>query len=242
VYSTDLAYIHDAGFSDFARRAAPELIRLLRGHGIGRSRVSQRAPTIVEVGCGSGILARHLVDAGYDVIGVDASPAMIRLARARVPEARFRVASLSVTRIPPCDAVIAIGEVVSCVSRFAAVRRFFNAAGRAVKGNGLFLFDFMESAVGRTYPPKSRGGHDWAIVAQADVDRAGRVLTRRLTMFRKVRGEYRRSREIHRLRLHHRRQVATALTAAGFVADMRRSYGACRLLAGDVAVIARRRR
>ena len=34
LYATDLAYIHHAGFGDFARRAAPELIRILRAHGI----------------------------------------------------------------------------------------------------------------------------------------------------------------------------------------------------------------
>lgn len=242
MYSTDLAYIHDAGFSEFAERAAPELIRILRGHGIRREAGSGRWPTIVEMGCGSGILARRLVDAGYQVIGLDASEAMIRLARARVPEARFRAVSLTTARIPPCDAVISIGEVLSYVSGFSSVRRFFRRVSRAVRTGGLLVFDFMESADRRTYPPKSRGGRDWAIVAQADVDRAGRVLTRRLTMVRKVRGGYRRSREIHRLRLHSRRQVAAALHAAGFVTDMRRSYGACRLLAGDVAVIARRRR
>src|SRR5205807_5497057 len=50
VYSTDLAYVHDAGFSDFARRAVPELVKILSRHGIRRG-------LIVDVGCGSGALA-----------------------------------------------------------------------------------------------------------------------------------------------------------------------------------------
>lgn len=44
---------------------------------------------IVDLGCGTGTLARLLIDAGYDVTGLDVSPAMLERARAKVPEARF---------------------------------------------------------------------------------------------------------------------------------------------------------
>ena len=232
MYSTDLAYIHDAGFGDLAERAAPELIRLLRAGGL-------RSGRVVDVGCGSGILARHLVDAGYDVIGIDRSPAMIRLARARVPEGRFRVASLLSARVPPCVAVTAIGEVVSYVS--ANLRPFFRRVHAALEPGGLFIFDFMESAERRTYRTKSFDGPDWALVSHADVDAAGRTLTRRMTMFRKVGKEYRRSQEAHRVRIRNRQEIAGALKDAGFSVRVGRSYGRYRLLPGDVAVIAQKK-
>ena len=73
-YSEDLAYIHDAGYGDFARGAAPALLGALRAHGITTGRV-------VDLGCGSGIWAALLLDAGYEVLGIDISPAMIRLAK-----------------------------------------------------------------------------------------------------------------------------------------------------------------
>jgi len=60
LYSTDLACIHDAGFNQFSERAAPEIARILRRHGIRPSVTSNKATRIVEVGCGSGTLARHL--------------------------------------------------------------------------------------------------------------------------------------------------------------------------------------
>jgi SAM-dependent methyltransferase len=244
VYSTDLAYIHDAGFADLAEGAAPEIIRLVRGHGI-------RSGRIVEAGCGSGILARRLVDAGYDVTGFDRSSAMIRLARANAPGARFRVASLERARIPRCAAVIAIGEVITYAR---SLRPFFARVSAAIRTGGLLIFDFIESADRRTYPRKSRGGADWAIVSQADVNRAGTILTRRITTFRKIgvgfgarrsgferrMPEYRRSHEVHRVRIHSRDEIGRALTAAGFTFTMRRSYGSYRLLPGDVAVVAER--
>jgi SAM-dependent methyltransferase len=234
MYSTDLAYIHDAGWGDRARSTAPELIRILRQHGL-------RSGRIVEAGCGSGILAQCLVEAGYRVHGFDASPAMIRLARQHAPAARFQVASLGRARMPPCDAVVAIGEVMSYVGSWRTITRFFRRVHDALSARGLFIFDFIESGEGRTYSAKSRGGRDWALVARADLDDGGRVLTRHLTMFRKVGGEYRRSREVHRVHIHPRANVATALAGAGFAVHLRRSYGGYRLMHGDVAVIAERR-
>jgi len=231
LYLTDLAYIHDRGFGDLANGVAPELLRILRRHGLRRAR-------IVEAGCGSGVLAKHLSDAGHAVLGIDASPAMIRLARRHAPRARFRVGSLTTAPIPRCDAVIAVGEVITYLPSRRAVERFITRVARALRPGGLFLFDFIESAEGRTYPPKSRGGDDWAIVVRADASGDGRVLTRTITTFRKIGATYRRSRETHRIRVHSRETIAAALAAAGFRAVMRRSFGKYRLMTSDVAVVA----
>ena len=239
MYSTDLAYIHDVGFSGPTERAAPEVMRILRSHGIGLS------ARIVDVGCGSGTLARRLVDRGYDVVGIDISRSMIRLARAKVPEARFRVASLIDARIPRCDVVIAVGEVIAyvtsspaCAGLPIALREFFGRVHHALKPGGLFLFDFIESAERRTYPVKTHGARGWAIAVRADVDRTGRILTRRMITVRRLRRHFRSSREVHRVRIYSRRAIAGALRRTGFTARMSRSYGRYRLMAGDVAVVA----
>jgi len=65
-FRDDLAYIHDAGFGDFAASAGVMVIAQLRQAGI-------RNGLVVDLGCGSGTMARQLRDAGYDVIGVDLS-------------------------------------------------------------------------------------------------------------------------------------------------------------------------
>jgi 2-polyprenyl-3-methyl-5-hydroxy-6-metoxy-1,4-benzoquinol methylase len=66
---------------------------------------------VVDLGCGSGIVSRAVAEAGYEVLGIDISPAMIALAKAHVPGGAFRVASVIATDIPPCIAVAAVGEV-----------------------------------------------------------------------------------------------------------------------------------
>ncbi|HBL12401.1 MAG TPA: class I SAM-dependent methyltransferase, partial [Cyanobacteria bacterium UBA11162] len=102
-YKEDLAYIHDVGYSDYALKSAPGILEILN-----RSKIHQGL--VVDLGCGSGLLAQELVKAGYHVLGIDISESMIAIARARVPNAEFRIASLFKTNIPPCNAVISIGE------------------------------------------------------------------------------------------------------------------------------------
>ena len=67
-YGDDLAFIHDAGFGGHVRSAVPVLLKALHAKKSGR---------VVDLGCGSGILAQEVIAAGYDLLGVDISPCMI---------------------------------------------------------------------------------------------------------------------------------------------------------------------
>jgi SAM-dependent methyltransferase len=105
-YEADLAFIHDRGFGAFAQESAPELLRILRRHQV-------RSGLVVDLGCGSGIWAAELIAAGYDALGVDLSPAMIRLARKRAPQSRFVIASIYDVPLPSCRAVTATSECLN---------------------------------------------------------------------------------------------------------------------------------
>jgi SAM-dependent methyltransferase len=64
---------------------------------------------VADIGCGTGTLTRLLTDAGYLVDGLDFSPEMVRLARQKVPEARFVTGDAAA---PPLDS--AAYDVVLC--------------------------------------------------------------------------------------------------------------------------------
>src|SRR3954471_24084374 len=51
---------------------------LLRRHGISEG-------AVLELGCGTGKHAEHLVRLGYSVQGIDLSPSMVEIARRRAP-------------------------------------------------------------------------------------------------------------------------------------------------------------
>jgi SAM-dependent methyltransferase len=235
MYSVDLAHIHDAGFGHFARQVAPEIARLIRNAGIARGR-------IVEFGCGSGTVAGHLHALGYDVRAFDISPAMIRLARKNAPGVRFNVASVGTARLPSCDAIVGVGEVVTYVPGGAAtLRRFFSRTHAALRPGGVLVFDFIESARRRTYDTKTISGRNWGMAVKATFDKTRGVLTRRMTTTRRTTRGLRQSRETHRIRIYDRRVMRRLLEQCGFTVTMSRSLGRHRLLAGDVAVIATRR-
>lgn len=86
MYGEDLAYIHDQGYSAQAEQAASFIVRMLQSNGL-------RHGHILDLGCGSGHSTAVFSKAGYDVVGVDRSPAMIRLAKHRVPRGTFMIGS-----------------------------------------------------------------------------------------------------------------------------------------------------
>lgn len=63
----------------------------------------------LDAGCGTGRHAVHLARLGYDVIGVDATDAMLALARAKAPGARFELGTFE--QLPVEDASI---DVLTC--------------------------------------------------------------------------------------------------------------------------------
>jgi len=244
IYGLDLAYVHHAGFSEYARRTAPAVARLLAA-GQPFSRQARRRLPVIEFGSGGGTTARYLSTRGFDVLGFDQSAAMVRLARRTAPRARFAVGSLASTPLPRCGAIIALGEVVNYLGDRRSIPahdrglfRFFARAARALEPGGLLLFDFMESARHRTFDASARSGHDWVVVASARAE--GASLTRHITTIRNVSGRLRLSQEMHRVRLYRRRTIVAALRSAGFRVVLRRSLGRVPVIRGDAVVVARR--
>src|SRR5947209_3159959 len=64
-YRDDLALVHHLGFGFHADMCAPGILRLLEP-------VLTREGVVLELGCGSGLLTKYLVDAGHRVIATDA--------------------------------------------------------------------------------------------------------------------------------------------------------------------------
>jgi SAM-dependent methyltransferase len=227
IYRTDLAYIHHHGFSEFAESAAPGVLELLRREGIAGGRV-------VDAGCGTGILARELTHAGFDVHGFDASPAMIALARETAPRAHFAVASVDSYDLPACDVIVAMGEVLN-YAPLEVVHAFITRAARALRPGGMLVFDIGELD---SYPDSEEhrfGGEDWSVILTRE--RHGDTVHRRMLTFRKSGEDILRDDEVHALTLHERSAMLTLLRSNGFRVRVRRSYGSLRLPAAHAVYV-----
>jgi SAM-dependent methyltransferase len=230
-FRDDLAYIHHHSFGEFALAAAPGVCKILRKHGMN-------AGHVVEIGCGSGILARELTLAGYGVTGLDASPAMIDLARETAPHATLHVASFDMTGIPPCDAIVVMGEVLN-YGTFDRVRTFIARAAESLRTGGVLLFDVAERGAYPAHEETRLGGDDWSVITIKESD--GTRLTRRVLSFRKLDGTVRRDEELHALELYDRAELVALLRRNAFRVEVRRSYGTRRLPKGHAVYVAVRR-
>ncbi len=106
-YQHDLALVHDRGYGQHADRCAPGILELL---------APAEGGLVLELGCGSGALTRHLLAAGHRVIATDASPDMLALARSALGEqADLRLLTLPGDALPAADAIVSVGHVISYV-------------------------------------------------------------------------------------------------------------------------------
>lgn len=197
---------------------------------------------VVELGCGPGLSAARLLSERFDVLGIDISPAMVRLARANAPRGTFHEASWVDFEIPPCDAVLAAGEVLNYVSDGVTLRhveRLFSRVHRALWPGGLFVFDL--AGPGRVASPSTTTtvGDDWAVISASSEDRRG-MLTREISVLRKAGGGLRISSESHRQRLIPAQKALTMLRKAGFRARNFQGYDGERAAPGHSVFIARR--
>jgi SAM-dependent methyltransferase len=238
-YRDDLAYIHNAGFGGYAQAAAPVLVDKLHRSGIMEG-------LVIDLGCGSGILSHAMSHAGYDVLGIDISPAMIAMARQRVPQCQFRVGSLLTTEFPRSVAITAVGECINYLFDAGNTRsrlaKLFRRIHEALIPGGLFLLDIAEpgrvpgNGTGRSYFE----GDDWAVLVTSEEDREHQLLTRRITSFRRVGTLYRRDQEVHRQRLLDRAELSAQLRDIGFRVHILRGYGTLRFGRGHIGLSARK--
>jgi len=199
-YGADLAWIHRSGYEPDARA----WLSLLRRAGVRRG-------LVVDLGCGAGGWASALVRRGYGVWGVDRSRAMIAMARRRVPRGAFVRASIVEARLPACDAVTAIGEILNYLGGPAEVRRVFRSVRAALRPGGAFVFDVLLPQ--RDVRVNARVERDWATISRNEDD--GRRLVRDITWFRREGRVWRRGREVHRQRLYRASELAAWLRREG---------------------------
>jgi SAM-dependent methyltransferase len=140
-YREDLTFIHDVGFGHLAKNAAPVLLEALRQRGTDYG-------LVIDLGSGSGLLAKELSAGSYEVLGIAISGTMLGIARKRVPSACFRQDSILEAQLLPCAAVLAVGECFNHLfdedNTEQGLYELFGRIHRALDAGGLFLFDVAE--------------------------------------------------------------------------------------------------
>jgi SAM-dependent methyltransferase len=142
---------------DYAAEAA-YVAQIVRRHAPGASR-------LLDLGCGTGRHATHLVSNGFSVTGVDLSPRMLAEAERRkadLPEEAAKRLSFrngdarTLAFEERFDAVLALFHVMSYQITDADVAALIDAAARHLEPGGAFLFDFWHGPAVLSQGPEVR--------------------------------------------------------------------------------------
>lgn len=104
-----------------------------------------------DVGCGEGRLTRLLDAAGYEVVGVDRSPALIELARRAHPRGRYHVGSIDA--LPADDGAAELVLCVNVLPHVVDLRLAAQELARVLPEGGVLV-------AGHRHPVAVAGAHD----------------------------------------------------------------------------------
>jgi SAM-dependent methyltransferase len=182
---------------------------------------------VLDVGCGTGLLAHELIDRGYEVAGLDGSAAMLAHARRRLGPDTVLVESV-LPRIPD------LGRFEAAISTFDTLNYLtpddFEATMPAVaarlRAGGWWIFDLHTDALFHLMAeqPHSEGAEaGWTFTLDSTVDSAARSCRTRFSATRPLPdGAAVRDGEVERVDEEHVQffftdaQIESALDAAGF--------------------------
>lgn len=221
-YRRNLARVHHEGFALHAEACAPGILELLQP-------VRERDGLVVELGCGSGLLTRHLVAAGCRVLATDASPAMLELAREAAGGAEgVSTLVLPDDPIPTADAIVSVGHVLNYLSDADAIDRALIAIADALRPGGVLAIDLCDLEYGaarREAPNLGRVTDDWAIITQFSLPSPDRFVRRITTFVRAYDGSWQRDDEQHDNVLIDVNRVPTLLGSRGVLVAIGTSFG-----------------
>ena len=235
-YRADLAHIHHLGFAFHANDTAPGILALLE---------PVRGGLVVELGCGSGLLTRHLVEAGHRVVATDASPAMLDLAREVAGGAAgIQQLTLPDDTIPEADAIVGVGHALNYLDSLADVERALVAIAGALKPGGVLAIDLCDlgwAAARIEQGSKGWIGENWALITEFSVPAPDRYVRQMATFTRNTDGvTWRRDDERHDNVMVDVSTVPRLLSQHGVEATVGDSFGDEELPAGLKTIVGRK--
>lgn len=133
----DNAKTWDAVASEFAAARSSVGSEIVRQWASGLRPGSE----VVDIGCGSGVpISQALIDAGFTVFGIDASPTLLAMFCQRFPQAHARCETIQSSTLfdRKFDGAVAVG-LLFLLSE-SDQRRMIDKVGQVLRPGGSFLF------------------------------------------------------------------------------------------------------
>lgn len=105
--------------------------------------------TLLDAGCGTGVLTGAFIELGFDVTGVDFSPSAIRQANARGLDARFSVSPLDRLSLPTFDVITVIDVLLHIVDDEQWLKTLRSLTGHLKSGGAMIVLDRLSDTAKR---------------------------------------------------------------------------------------------
>lgn len=134
---------------------------------------------VLDIGCGTGLLARELIDLGYDVVGLDGSPAMLEHARRQLGADALLVQAVlpEVPDVGQFDAAVSTFDTLNYLTP-TEMAATMGAVARRLRPGGWWIFDLHTDALLRLMAEQPHGAGEqagWAFTLDSTVDAQART-------------------------------------------------------------------
>ena len=185
-YNPSFARIYNQRWAAFAQNAAPRLRAYYEATPLGQAR-----HTLLDLCCGTGQLALHFLDNGYQVTGLDLSEAMLDYARANAAayivsgQARFIQGDASnFTLDERFGLVLSTFDALNHLPDFSELKGCFLSVYQVLEEGGLFAFDLNTAEGLRRWTGISvEDTPDLMLIIRAIYDEAGQKAFMRISGF-----------------------------------------------------------
>ncbi|WP_375509335.1 class I SAM-dependent methyltransferase [uncultured Nostoc sp.] len=207
------AWIYNQAAPELINKTLPSLKKLLLSH------LPEEAH-ILDLGCGTGQLAQHLLLKGYKVTGLDESEEMLRFARENAPGGKFIVTDARYLEfLSIFDAVVSTNCVLNYIINLEELRWVFRNVYTALMENGLFVFNLDAEEEFLKYVQVSLNGDvkdEYAYAELQKYDPENKIKRRQVTIFNLVQGNWQRSDTTLLEKCYSNSEVKSALENVGF--------------------------
>ncbi len=228
---TDFANVYDELMDTVPyEKWRDRILQMIEKYGVSRpERDAEDALTsernlVLDLGCGTGTLTELLYQAGYDMIGVDASDAMLAQAIEKKEETGSEILYLQqdmrdLSLYSTVGTVVSVCDSINYILELDELETVFSLVNNYLYPGGIFLFDFntdykYREVIGDTVIAENR--EDCSFIWENEYEPEERINRYDLTLFLRREGDlFEKAEETHFQRGYTPQEIREVLAAAG---------------------------
>jgi SAM-dependent methyltransferase len=209
----NFAWLYNKEWGAFANNIFPLLKDIAKGN-------LPDGAKVLDLCCGTGQLAKILIEKGYKVTGIDGSQEMLCFAQDNAPSAKFIAADARTFKLPPTfDAVFSTFDSLNHVIALSELEQVFKNVYNCLVSGGIFIFDMTTQKHFETHCrdlKQIRENPDYYYVMQVDYIKERKLCQWHCTYFQRKGKVWQRS-DVSLQQTHYpNAEIKKALKNAGF--------------------------